>query len=723
MKANPFRFIRSYGCIGAIFICILVFRLFAGNAGGQDISPPCFLTALGDQDGKVPLFWFSPHPDTHCLTGHVEQLLYGMHVVLPWRENCVAVRMISPSVPFHLLKSRIYLTQQGVEGDSTYDVTAPFFVTVNSDSGGTPRNAFLDSVWCSAGGQDGSSQGGWVEITHQLLVQDSIFWVIFHWQDGSPTSPLVGVDQAANTGTSFWGRRTFFHFEWHPFPHNLMIQAVIATDGEFAAGIDSFLVYRSSYPDSLMYHHNLVGTVPGFQRVHTDLGVVVDSGYFYRVTCANSEGEGRASNLAYAVPKTGAVLECDRAEICVHTGAGQPVCENLTLTNSGGLPLTFAAQVDIHQTAWIGGFDPFGYCWTDHSLDPDCHFAWVDIEERGVRVGQSGDDNVDYGFFRLGFSFPFYGDDLDSLRIASDGWMSFSDLLPCYSDTFHCYVNQRLPWLWGPYCLVAPFWDDLKLVDSSAIYFYSNADSAVVSFNNLHRWGHSGGGPYTFQTILTRSGEITFQYLHVPDSLYSATVGTQNRDGTVGLEVHHDHHHLHDSLVIRITPGWIETDSWKGWLQPGESTILSLTFDPLCYPQGIYEADFLIHGWDRNHYLGSKVIPLAFCIDTITSVEWVDTAASRKAFLLQNYPNPFNPVTRIRYAIGNSRTPVYTRLEIYNIMGQKVKTLVDGLKAEGSYLVVWDGKDDRGEEVASGIYLYRLRAGDSSEGRRMLLLK
>jgi flagellar hook assembly protein FlgD len=63
------------------------------------------------------------------------------------------------------------------------------------------------------------------------------------------------------------------------------------------------------------------------------------------------------------------------------------------------------------------------------------------------------------------------------------------------------------------------------------------------------------------------------------------------------------------------------------------------------------------------------------------------------------------------------------RIEIFNILGQRVRTLVDEYLKPGHKLVDWDGKDDSGEEVSSGIYLYQLRAGDLTESKRMLLVK
>ena len=93
--------------------------------------------------------------------------------------------------------------------------------------------------------------------------------------------------------------------------------------------------------------------------------------------------------------------------------------------------------------------------------------------------------------------------------------------------------------------------------------------------------------------------------------------------------------------------------------------------------------------------------------------------------LNQNYPNPFNPTTTIKFKVQSSKfkVPLSTTLIIYNILGQKVKTLVNEPKSAGEYEVVWNGKDEKGNSLASGIYFYRLVIGEQTETKRMLLLK
>jgi hypothetical protein len=90
--------------------------------------------------------------------------------------------------------------------------------------------------------------------------------------------------------------------------------------------------------------------------------------------------------------------------------------------------------------------------------------------------------------------------------------------------------------------------------------------------------------------------------------------------------------------------------------------------------------------------------------------------------LEQNYPNPFNPTTTIAYHI-DAGAPQLTTLAVFNVLGQKVATLVDRVQPAGDYTVTWQGGDDQGNRVASGVYFYRLSHGEDVESRKMMLLK
>jgi flagellar hook assembly protein FlgD len=88
--------------------------------------------------------------------------------------------------------------------------------------------------------------------------------------------------------------------------------------------------------------------------------------------------------------------------------------------------------------------------------------------------------------------------------------------------------------------------------------------------------------------------------------------------------------------------------------------------------------------------------------------------------LFQNYPNPFNPVTQITYSIPQQS---YIVLEIFDLTGAHMKTLVDGKQNSGMQTVQWDGTDKNGILVGTGVYLYRINSNSFSQTRKMVLIK
>jgi hypothetical protein len=128
---------------------------------------------------------------------------------------------------------------------------------------------------------------------------------------------------------------------------------------------------------------------------------------------------------------------------------------------------------------------------------------------------------------------------------------------------------------------------------------------------------------------------------------------------------------------------------------------------------------------DRDGFLyaGTEYQGVYRSAETTTSVVSDRTGSPLGIALLQNYPNPFNPVTIIRYSIGavsgqQSVVSSHVRLAVYDLLGREVAVLVDEKKAPGSYEVKFDGS-----RLASGVYFYRMQAGDFVQTRRLLLLK
>lgn len=88
--------------------------------------------------------------------------------------------------------------------------------------------------------------------------------------------------------------------------------------------------------------------------------------------------------------------------------------------------------------------------------------------------------------------------------------------------------------------------------------------------------------------------------------------------------------------------------------------------------------------------------------------------------LSQNYPNPFNPVTTIKYTL---KYDTKVTLKIYNILGQLVKEIVDRFESKGLKKVLWDGTNNKGNQVSTGLYFYKLTAGSFTDQKKMVIIR
>jgi len=97
-----------------------------------------------------------------------------------------------------------------------------------------------------------------------------------------------------------------------------------------------------------------------------------------------------------------------------------------------------------------------------------------------------------------------------------------------------------------------------------------------------------------------------------------------------------------------------------------------------------------------------------------------ETVTPHAITLFQNYPNPFNATTTIRFQIRQSEQVTVT---VFDILGHQISEITNRLYKAGSHQILWDGKNQQGQAVASGLYIYRIEAGDFVQGKKMLLLK
>jgi len=167
-----------------------------------------------------------------------------------------------------------------------------------------------------------------------------------------------------------------------------------------------------------------------------------------------------------------------------------------------------------------------------------------------------------------------------------------------------------------------------------------------------------------------------------------------------------------DILVIDDGSGGVfvddDSDSLSAYIQPPVGTV----FDE-------------VRGWIYHHY-GSyadsstyKLVPL-YESDLILNTVAIDRVVVPEGYALGNYPNPFNPTTNIAFRIPEAQS---VQLVIYNQLGQYVTTLMDQSLSAGEYQVVWNGLNEKGRPVSSGLYFYRMVAGSEQLVGKMTYLK
>ncbi|MCK4653316.1 MAG: T9SS type A sorting domain-containing protein, partial [Candidatus Cloacimonetes bacterium] len=172
--------------------------------------------------------------------------------------------------------------------------------------------------------------------------------------------------------------------------------------------------------------------------------------------------------------------------------------------------------------------------------------------------------------------------------------------------------------------------------------------------------------------------------------------------------------------AIVAPPGceWLSVTPVSGTVPAGQSIDINVQFDTYgLTPDSTYTTNILIY----NNSANSPVdIPATLYVTTVGIDD--ETPEIPGVFALnQNYPNPFNPQTTISFSVA--QTLSFVNLEIYNIKGQKVKTLVNEKLNAGAHQVIWHGKDENGKSVSSGIYFYKMDSGRYTSVMKMILMK
>ena len=415
--------------------------------------------------------------------------------------------------------------------------------------------------------------------------------------------------------------------------------------------------------------------------------------------------EGESSMMAYTITNAGDsdltfMLNIDEVEEVAQVFT--PVYENVQLGKD---------EIDWREgyinTRGSGGPDNFGYKWKDSNEDCGPVYEWFDISDIGENSNLTGDDSS--VSLDLPFEFDFYGEPKTSVLVSDNGYLTFGGSAAVWMNTELLDPNP-------PNDIICPFWDDLNPQNGGVNYNYYDQDNGrfIIQYDE---WAYySGGSPQTFQVQLYMNGKIRFLYESM-DGGGTPTIGIENSVGDDGLQITFNEPYVENGMVIEFScgPDWIDTDISSGTIAAGESQDIMFTFDAINFHDGDYEAVAYLSTNDPAN--PEYVLPIILHVGNVDADD--DFIPTRTA-LFDNYPNPFNPETKISYSLKNECD---VDLIVYNVRGQKIKTLHQGNQTAGAYELIWNGMDDNDRPVSSGIYYYRLDTKDYSSTKKMLLLK
>lgn len=248
--------------------------------------------------------------------------------------------------------------------------------------------------------------------------------------------------------------------------------------------------------------------------------------------------------------------------------------------------------------------------------------------------------------------------------------------------------------------------------------------------NNTSNWVMEG--PWVRQNELSASGyAITdswggFGFYEMNCNVWIKTANPIMIPAGTSSMLHFDSHlyteYIFDPVFVEVST---DGENWTAlWQRSGQHDIWKKEYISLSQYAG---ASIYLRFRLTDQSTHVELTDPGWTIDNIKVVSGIASSAEDQLgtppltmALYPNYPNPFNPETRISFALA---IPTDLTLEIFNIKGQKVRTLARGTYPAGAHNMTWNGRDDQGREVASGVYMYRLSATGYSKSMKMMLLK
>ena len=465
-----------------------------------------------------------------------------------------------------------------------------------------------------------------------------------------------------------------------------------------------------------------------------------------------------------------AVLTTDSDKIVIinetMSGAQIPASSNMTYTNAFSIELLpliddnstieFEVEVSSSGESWISGFElncnaPVIEYW-DYSLNV------LNGTDQILDPGENGE--IFLSFHNIGNGFAY---DTQNLLYISDSYISISGL-----DIITSIAPDSIETTTTPFII--------NVDENSPVEYFVDIDVYVIDssefiFQSILRL------PIGFYAFDFENGETGWEHMVLSEGFIDEWHWDDFRNNTVdgnysmkcgGIGTTYYSNLIYAALVmpeIDVFPGaqvtfhhWMDVGSngpitWDGGLieisvNGGEweqieplggypSVTMNNPASPFEEGTEVFAGEF---DWeevtlDLSAYSGTAQIRFVFgSANLITGEGWYiddiyysNTTGSNDNTIIpimnklnSNFPNPFNPTTTISFSLKETGN---VKIEIFNIRGQKVKTLINGLLPAKNHQIVWNGKDDKGKSVSSGIYFYKMKSANYTASRKMILMK
>ncbi len=445
----------------------------------------------------------------------------------------------------------------------------------------------------------------------------------------------------------------------------------LQTPQNMTADIENNSILNSSFVTMTVTDENL-------RPLADVVGALLYNGNLIAKGLSNHNG---VLNIDFENVPVGATLE-------LYLNKAQFMQKHLSLSFSGD----DGAEPNNHYVQEIERDSEYNFYDSESGHDLAPVYEWIEINEIGTNLNLVDDSHIKD--VSIGFDFQYYGESYNTLTVGSNGWASF---LPCLDGNndgdcrvINHFFNNSIGFPIGPYGLLAPFFDDLDDNGGTLpfnVYAWQDPDNQrfVLQWDNVSNGQDDEFCPdcikETFQLILdgtdvseSGDGAIIFQYKEIHDiDDHGCTIGIEAPNKNEGVEYLFNYQLAEGASVL--TNG------------------LAIKF--------------------TNEYAGMNTEPQYY-------PEYFS--------LIQNYPNPFNPSTSIKYHLLQTGK---VNITVYNLAGHKIKELIHETQSSGYHSILWDGKNENGNHVGSGMYFYNFTFNDVfsngdpkiSKTGKMVLLK